>query len=165
MSEKAIISLGDCTTPELMFPSLEAKGPAEVIRELCAALQKAGCVNDFLSLYHAALNHEMMGASVVTGSWAMPHGRVTYGARLSFAVANLSAPMRWLDGSEATMVFLFAVPDAESSEYLRLLSGLGRLANDDALSKRLSQARESSEMFEILQQVPLRQPRRAPAAV
>lgn len=140
----------------MLSPRLLVHSPAEAIRELANLIQREGCVAEFLPLYHAALNHEMLGGGPVCEGWAMPHGRVVQGTRLAFAVGKLAEPLRWFDGSAATLVFLFSVPNAYASEYLRLISGLARLAKDPVESGKLMAASTPQEMWDVFARVAVR---------
>lgn len=156
-------TLGDYTSPALLLPCLQVHSPAEAIRELASIIQRESGGTDFLPLYHAALNHEMLGGGPVCDGWAMPHGRVVQGTRLVFAVGKPPEPMRWFDGSPAALVFLFAVPNSMSSEYLRLISAIARVSKDPVESARLMSATTAREMWDVFARAAVRGGRTTPA--
>lgn len=145
------VMLGRFTSPALLFPNLKAASPSEALRELCSALQREGVVQDSLSLYHAALNREMLGGGTVVDGWALPHGRMNHGARLGFALGRPTSPITWFDGSTVQLILFFAVPDAQSGEYLSLLSCVARMAADPEISRQLLSASTAAELWELLQ--------------
>jgi mannitol/fructose-specific phosphotransferase system IIA component (Ntr-type) len=61
-------------------------------------------------------------------------------------------------------VFLFAVPEMEAKTYLNLIASIARLSQNAELVEKLRLAQTAGAMFQILEQVPLRQPRPASAA-
>ena len=54
------------------------------------------------------------------------------------------------------LVFLFAVPATDSTQYLLLISGLARLAKENRLLEKLHAAQDTFQILEVLQQVKLR---------
>jgi len=90
---------------------------------------------------------------------------------LSFALGRSNEPLRW--GPKATrpvrLVFLMAVPEDDSSQYLSLISGLVRLAKDPELLAKIHAAQDAGQLLELLGksncgpvQVPIHRSRRRP---
>jgi len=130
-----------------------------VVGELCSALQREGRLKDLLPFYNAAMNQEYMSSSATPQGWALPHARVKELAGVCFALGRSDAPLEWLGPARlrVRMVFLFAVPETDAKTYLALISGLARLAQDEARMEGLVNASDGDAMLEILAQVPLRQ--------
>ena len=54
------------------------------------------------------------------------------------------------------LVFLMAVPATDATQYLRLISGLARLAQTPRLVQQLHAAQTAAQVLAVLQQVELR---------
>jgi mannitol/fructose-specific phosphotransferase system IIA component (Ntr-type) len=152
------MTLADFTSLELIVPQLRGHDEAAVIQELSQALQREGRVPDFLPFYDAALNREFLVSSDWEAGMAFPHARLPGLKELSFALGRCDQPLDWgaKAGHWVRLIFLIAVPATESTQYLSLISGLARLANDSRLVERLRAAEDVAGMFEVLQQIELR---------
>lgn len=161
------MTLSNYTTPALMIPRLRNRDASAVIAELCSVLHREKFVKEPLPFYNDVISREILSSTATSPGWAMPHARGRNLERLSFTLGLAAEPLRWFGdaGEPVNMVFLFAVPESETAAYLRLMSGLAKISRDPLLLERLRQAGDSQSMFELLQQVPLRQPRSAPAAL
>lgn len=158
-------TLGDFTHPRLIIPDLVARDVPGVIQELGQRLQREKRIPDFLPFYHAALNREFMGATDLDADMAFPYARVTGCDRLSFALGRSPTPLPW--GAQRAhgirLVFLTAVPAADTFEHLLFFSGLARLAQNRMLIDQLQAATSPDQMLEILGQVKLEPGFAAPA--
>ncbi len=154
----ASVTLADFTSPGLMVPSLRGCDAASVIQELSQAMQHEKRVPDLLPFYEAALNREFLVSSDMEAGMAFPHARLPGLKELAFALGRSEEPLRW--GAKAIrpvrLVFLLAVPKTDSTQYLLVVAGLGRLARDSQLVEKLQTAPDNFQMFEVIQQVELR---------
>jgi mannitol/fructose-specific phosphotransferase system IIA component (Ntr-type) len=158
-----VISLADYTNLELLTPCLENRSASAAIAELCSRLDHAGKVQDSLSFYDAVIRREKLSSTATAYGLALPHARSDGLPELSFALGITSEPLAWFDKTPepVRMVFLFAIPDGEVRNYLKLISGLARLSRDPVYLSRLLQAPDSQAMLQMLQQIPLREARAA----
>lgn len=148
-------SLADYSSASLMIPELRGLRSYEVIQELCLALQRENRIPDLLPFYHAILNHEFLVSSDTEAGMAIPHAPLAGLREPVFATGRSNEPIYW--GAKAMrtvrLVFLIAMPDTDSTQYLLLISSLARLSRDEALMQRLQTVPTAEQMFEILQQV------------
>ena len=162
MSTLTLISgaLAEYTTPQLMIPQLHHDDAPAIISELCAALGQQGWVHDQLALYSSVMNRESIASTALSG-WALPHARVEGLSRLCFAVGRTAKPINWFghSGGPIRLVFLFAVPQAQTAAYLTLISALAKFSSNQSGIQHLLEAGDSQAMFDILEQIPLRPPR------
>jgi len=156
-----VISLADYTSLELLTPRLENRSASAAIAELCSRLEHAGKIPDSLSFYDAVIRRETLSSTGTAYGLALPHARVDGLPELSFALGVTAEPLVWFDktAEPVRMVFLFAVPDGEVKNYLKLISGLAKLSRDPVYEARLFQASDSRAMLEVLHQIPLRDAR------
>lgn len=161
------MTLSHYTTPGLLIPRLRSRDAAAVIAELCSAMHREQRVEELLPFYNDVISRETLSSTVTAPGWAMPHARGKSLARLTFAIGLAAEPLPWYGdaGEPVSIVSLFAVPESETAAYLRLLSGFSRLSRDPLLVQRLLQASDREAMFDLLQRIPLRQPRSAAAVL
>lgn len=152
------MTLADFTTPGLIIPRLRGRDAATVIQELAAAMQQEGRVPDAESLCRAALSREGQGGTDMEDGMAFPHARLAGLKELSFALGRSDGPLLWGAGTARSvrLVFLLAVPAMDYTQYLRLISGLARLAKDGPLVKQLHAAQDAAQIIGLLRQVELK---------
>jgi mannitol/fructose-specific phosphotransferase system IIA component (Ntr-type) len=124
------MTLADFTRSGLIIPRLVSRDAASVIHELSLALQREGCVPNWLPFYHEALNREFLLSTDMEEGLAFPHARLSGLRELAFAFGRSDVSFAW--GPETTrqirLVFLLAVPANGADDYLPLVSGLARLS-------------------------------------
>jgi mannitol/fructose-specific phosphotransferase system IIA component (Ntr-type) len=127
-------------------------------------------VADVLPFYLAVLDRESLMASDWEAGLAFPHARLLALKEPAFALGRSDEPLRW--GGTAVrsvrLVFLIAVPATDWTQYLSLISGLARLAEDSQVVKKLHAAKNNFQMFDVLRNVALQaskllNPNQAPA--
>ena len=164
MSPSAMIStnpaptLADFTSPGLILPQLRGRDASAVIQELSQVLQSEQRVPDLRLFHQTVLNRESLMSSDLEAGMAFPHARLPVLKKLSFAFGRSQQPINWSGqaGSKVQMVFLMAVPEDDSGQYLSLISGLARLAKDRRLVEKLLTAPDAVQMFAALQEIKLR---------
>ena len=124
------MTLADFTRPGLIIPHLVSRDETSAIHELSLALQREGCVPNWLPFYHEALNREFLLSTDMEEGLAFPHARLSGLRELAFAFGRSDVSFAW--GPETTrqirLVFLLAVPANGADDYLPLVSGLARLS-------------------------------------
>ena len=148
------------TSPRLILPALRTCDTAGVINELCTLLHREGRVNDRAAFYHAVMSREMLAGTATETCWALPHARMEGLPRLSLAVGLSTSGVKWLGRDPVQLVFLFAVPEQETTSYLRLIAGLARLSQAPDRCEALLQAADGDAMWQVLESFPLREPKR-----
>jgi mannitol/fructose-specific phosphotransferase system IIA component (Ntr-type) len=152
------MTLADFTSRGMIIPHLRARTVASVIQELSQAMQREGRLADFLPFYHAALNRELLVTTNFEHGMAFPHARLSTVSHLSFAFGRAAEPLDWgVRGDQSVrMVFLLAVPQTDSTQYLLLVAGLARLAKNKDFLAKLQAPSDSEGLFRLLQAVDLR---------
>jgi len=151
------MTLAEFTTPGLIVPHLTGRDATSAIHELSLALQRAGCVSDWLQFYHAALTREFLLSTDLAAGVAFPHARSTSVRRLAFAFGRVDPPFLWSPKipQPAHLVFLVAVPASDSAHYLPLLAGLARLAGLAALRETIQHAPDFLQILAAFEQIDL----------
>jgi nitrogen PTS system EIIA component len=151
------MTLADFTRPGLIIPHLVSRDAPSAIHELSLALQREGCVPDWLPFYHEALNREFLLSTDMEAGVAFPHARLPGLRELAFAFGRSDAPFTWGQGitHPVRMVFLLAVPSAAADHYLPLVSGLARLSGNLLLLEAIRAATDSAALTAIFRQIVL----------
>jgi mannitol/fructose-specific phosphotransferase system IIA component (Ntr-type) len=152
------MTLADFTTAGLIIPHLISRDATSVIHELSLALQREGCIPDWLPFYHEALNREFLLSTDMEEGMAFPHARLPGLRELAFAFGRSDAPFAWGQGTSRPirMVFLLAVPANGPDDYLPLVSGLTRLSTNLAALEAIRRAVEPEEIMAAFRMVELR---------
>jgi mannitol/fructose-specific phosphotransferase system IIA component (Ntr-type) len=150
-----MMTLADYTAPDLIIPRLRSRDASSLTAELCTALEQQGRLNNRSAFLEAVIRRESLASTAMPPGWAIPHARLADIPRLSFALGRTPVPVSWFGGQPVSLIFLFAVPEAEAAAYLNLISGLARLNQDDARWARLASAPDGRSMFDVLQEASL----------
>lgn len=151
------MTLADFTRPGLIVPHLASRDAPSAIHELSLALQREGCVPDWLPFYHEALNREFLLSTDMEAGMAFPHARLSGLRELAFAFGRSDAAFTWGPGiaHPVRMVFLLAVPAAAADQYLPLVSGLARLSASPPLLDAIRDATDSAAIMAAFHQIVL----------
>lgn len=153
--------LADLTSPSLLVPRLAARSSAEAIRELAGLMARHGVVSDLESFIQAVQRREASASTVMEAGIAFPHGRMEGEGRIAFAFGRAKPAIPWGRAlSPVGMVFLMSIPSKDSSQYLRLISGLARLSKQPGAMARLAAAETADELRETLALAPISSPSR-----
>jgi len=152
------LSLGDFSGLDLIVPQLEGADSGAAIRELSAALERAGYISDSAGFSQIVLKREALASTASEQELAFPHGRLRGLARPVFAFGRAPAPILWSGAVNARvrLVFLLAASESDAQIYLQLISGLARISRSSEISTQLLQAIGVDEIMEVLRRVPLR---------
>ncbi|HUJ42735.1 MAG TPA: PTS sugar transporter subunit IIA [Opitutaceae bacterium] len=152
------MTLADFTRPGLIFEHLDSQDAASAIHELSLALQREGCIPDWLPFYHEALNREFLLSTDTEAGVACPHARLAGLRELAFAFGRSDKAFAWGPGvtHPVRMVFLLAVPLADPEHYLALVAALARLAADDSLLETIRRAPDGASLMAAFGRVALR---------
>lgn len=93
----------------------------DCVRGLAALLDAAGRLSDADAFVADVLAREAKGSTALPGGVALPHARSSAVLEPTVAVATLPAPVDAPNGHDFDLVFLLAVPEDRSGDYLRLL--------------------------------------------
>lgn len=160
------MNLGQFTETKLLIPRLFNDRPEGAIWELAKRLEVAGRIQHTPAFVEAAIRREAELATFLDGV-ALPHGRGAAVQQLSLAVGFSTVGIPWAGNHRecAHALFLIAVPLTEAGTYLRLMSGLAWLIQNQTALAALMRATQPEEMLRILASVQVVRPENRPAAV
>jgi mannitol/fructose-specific phosphotransferase system IIA component (Ntr-type) len=152
-------TLAEFTKESLIVPRLAARNIAGVIRELASAFRRSGPEWDGPPTFaETALQREQQMTTAMDFGAAFPHVRSPRCPQLCFALGRTDRPIVWgQPGSlEVRFVFLIAVPGADPSGYLRLLSGMSQLGKEPSLLTALIDAPGAAGILSVLARIAVR---------
>jgi PTS system nitrogen regulatory IIA component len=149
------MTLADFTRPGLIVPHLRGRDATSAIHELSLALQREGCVTDWLRFYNEALNREYLVSTELEAGLALPHARLVGLSEPIFAFGRSDEPFPWgsREARLVRLVFLLAVPAPATGRYLPLTASLARLAGNDPLLEAIRSAADAAGVLALLQQI------------
>lgn len=155
--EPVVASLADLTHPDLIVHCLREHDAAGIIGELSRKLGEMDCVPDILSFYQAVLNLKLLSDSIAPPGIAVAHARMAGIKRLWFAFGRSSLPVVWnaKDSRPVQLIFLLAVPPAETGCYLPLFSVLARLGQDSTVIAELVDSADDAEILTVFKRIRL----------
>jgi PTS system nitrogen regulatory IIA component len=127
---------------------------AKKLLEQMARLLTTGLDDDAREkdIYHQLLEREKLGNTGIGNGVALPHSRCDQAATAVVAVISLKNPIDFdsVDKQEVNLAFGLLVPKEASQEHLNLLADIARLMSDPHKKDKLSMAKTSLEIIELV---------------
>lgn len=123
-----------------------------VLRELVRLLDQGGRVGNSSQLYHDLWNREKKAGTAIGEGIAIPHVR-TLKVRepvLCFARSTEGVEFGAPDQQPVHLFFLIVGPPYDDRVYLRVYRALGGLLKSEDLRKRLLEAQNEGEIYQVL---------------
>ena len=139
---------------ELIWPDAAATGKSELLRSMCARLESLGYVTPGFEA--SVLEREAHTSTEVGKGIALPHGHSQFVNRSVVAVAKLTKPLDWFEGSdEVDLVFLLAVDLDEAAgmkdEIIKFYKSFVGFMEDGAAQARLRALHDEGEVIKLLE--------------
>lgn len=127
----------------------------EVIDDLIDQLDKNDYITDKKELKDAVLKREAEATTAIGMHVAIPHAKSSAVKQPVVAVMNNKHGIDWesLDGTLPNIVFLIAVPNDSSDTHLKLLQRLSRTLMDDNIRKKLIEATQTQQIYDLLKEI------------
>ncbi|MDQ0492379.1 fructose-specific PTS transporter subunit EIIC [Paenibacillus brasilensis] len=157
-SEQAvhIEKLTDIVTMDLINLNLEGITQDAVVDEMIGALEKTGAVSSANDFKQAILDREKESSTGIGMNIAIPHGKSEAVLKPSvvFGIKRSGVDWKILDGSEAKLIFMIAVPrNSKENAHLKVLQMLSRKLMDDHFREALLAVTTKEEAYQLLDQV------------
>ncbi|MGP3984082.1 fructose-specific PTS transporter subunit EIIC [Streptomyces sp. KR80] len=143
-------------TPRTVKEQLASGTKDAAVREMAGLLATTGKVADLEALVSAALAREEQGTTGLGEEIAIPHAKTDAVTAPVVSFARSAEGIEWgsLDGTKAKLIFMISVPEAAAGdEHLRLLALLSRKLMDSGFRERLTAARDTSEILQVLAEI------------
>ncbi|QDY84791.1 PTS mannose transporter subunit IIABC [Paenibacillus polymyxa] len=151
-----IEKLTDIVTMDLINLDLEGTTQDAVIDEMIGALERTGAVSSAGDFKQAILDREKESSTGIGMNIAIPHGKSEAVLKPSvvFGVKRSGVDWKSLDGSEAKLIFMIAVPrNSKDNAHLKVLQMLSRKLMDDHFREALLAVTTKEDAYQLLGQV------------
>ncbi|WP_434659467.1 fructose-specific PTS transporter subunit EIIC [Paenibacillus polymyxa] len=151
-----IEKLTDIVTMDLINLDLEGTTQDAVIDEMIGALERNGAVSSASGFKQAILDREKESSTGIGMNIAIPHGKSEAVLKPSVVFGLKRSGVDWksLDGSEAKLIFMIAVPrNSKDNAHLKVLQMLSRKLMDDHFREALLAVTTKEDAYELLSQV------------
>lgn len=148
--------LTDIVTPDLINLNLVGTTQDAVIDEMIAVLERKGAVRADGDFKQAILTREQESSTGIGMNIAIPHGKSDAVLKPSvvFGIQQDGVDWKSLDGSEAKLIFMIAVPrNSKQNAHLKVLQMLSRKLMDDDFREALLAVTTKEEAYQLLDQV------------
>lgn len=148
--------LTDIVTPDLINLNLVGTTQDAVIDEMIAVLERKGAVRADGDFKQAILAREQESSTGIGMNIAIPHGKSDAVLKPSvvFGIQQDGVDWKSLDGSEAKLIFMIAVPrNSKQNAHLKVLQMLSRKLMDDDFREALLAVTTKEEAYQLLDQV------------
>ncbi|WP_194541180.1 fructose-specific PTS transporter subunit EIIC [Paenibacillus sp. JZ16] len=148
--------LTDIVTPDLINLNLVGTTQDAVIDEMIGVLERNGAVRADGDFKQAILAREQESSTGIGMNIAIPHGKSDAVLKPSvvFGIQQDGVDWKSLDGSEAKLIFMIAVPrNSKQNAHLKVLQMLSRKLMDDDFREALLAVTTKEEAYQLLDQV------------
>jgi mannitol/fructose-specific phosphotransferase system IIA component (Ntr-type) len=146
----------DFICKDAIRPQVEAVDKESVIREMAAALLKAGQIaeDQFESIVQAILKREELGSTGIGRGVAVPHTKHPTVDKLCGTVAVSEGGVEFdsLDGEKVHLLFLLVSPPDRPGDHLRALENISRQLRDDSFCRFLKQSKTADDIWQLLEE-------------
>ncbi|MEC1667013.1 PTS fructose transporter subunit IIABC [Bacillus mojavensis] len=156
MEKTDIHKLTDIMSLDLIEPTLSGETRDDIIDEMIQKLSRTGMLHSESGFKQAIMNREQEGTTAIGMNIAIPHGKSDAVKKPSVAFGIKQSGIDWnsLDGSEAKLIFMIAVPkDSGGNQHLKLLQMLSRKLMDDSYRERLLSVQTKEEAYKLLDEI------------
>ncbi|MGE6754735.1 fructose-specific PTS transporter subunit EIIC [Rossellomorea sp. NPDC071047] len=156
MESIEINKLTDITNLEMIDVDLQGSTRDDVIDEMIQKLDRAGTITSPTDFKQAIIDREEESTTGIGMNIAIPHGKSTSVIKPSVVFGIKKDGVDWnsLDGSDAKLIFMIAVPkESEGNEHLKILQLLSRQLMDEEYRNQLLNAKTREEAYELLEEI------------
>ncbi|MCY8498874.1 PTS fructose transporter subunit IIABC [Bacillus atrophaeus] len=156
MEKTDINKLTDIMSIDLIEPTLSGETRDDIIDEMIQKLSRTGMLHSESGFKQAIMNREQEGTTAIGMNIAIPHGKsdAVKKPSVSFGIKRSGIDWNSLDGSEAKLIFMIAVPkDSGGNQHLKLLQMLSRKLMDDSYRERLLSVQTKEEAYTLLDEI------------
>lgn len=151
-----INKLTDIISTDLIEPYLSGETRDDIIDEMIQKLSRKGMLLSDSGFKQEILRREQQGTTAIGMNIAIPHGKseAVRTPSVAFGIKRSGVDWNSLDGSEAKLIFMIAVPkESDGNQHLKILQMLSRKLMDDNYRERLLSVQTKEEAFELLDEI------------
>ncbi|MDQ0483941.1 PTS fructose transporter subunit IIABC [Guptibacillus hwajinpoensis] len=151
-----VTKLTDIMNENLININLKGSKRDDVINEMISMLEMENVLKSTEDFRDAILARENESSTGIGMNIAIPHGKspAVSEPRVVFGIKREGIDWNSLDGTEARLIFMIAVPkESEGDAHLKILQMLSRKLMDDDYREQLLEVKSDEEAYELLKQV------------
>lgn len=146
------MKISDFLNVESIIPALESRDKAAAIEEIAGGLASCHRELDKQKVLDVLRERERISTTAIGEGVAIPHGKLADADRVLavFARSPEGVDFASLDGAPTHLFFALIAPENAAADHLKALARISRLLKDDVLRKRLMQAKDEHELYNII---------------
>lgn len=142
----------DLIRREMLLPSLKSTDKIGIIKELAAHLAANHPQIERDTLTRVLIEREALASTAIGEGVAIPHGKL---ASVNEIVACLGRVRRGvdfdsMDGQPTYLFFVLVAPETSTGAHLKALARISRVFKDAEFRRRLLNAEDADEMYQVI---------------
>lgn len=144
--------ISDMLDARAVVAEVAAGGKRDVLEELAQAVVAAHPELNKAAVVQTLLDREKLGSTGVGEGIAIPHGKLPGLNRIivGFGRSRKGVNFDAIDGKPVQILFVLLAPEDSPGTHLKALARISRLLKDLPFRKRLVDAGDGGELFEII---------------
>ncbi len=137
---------------DLLIPNLQSRNKKGVLEELAGILVNQGKLTDLEKVVEVLLDREKLGSTGIGDGIAIPHGKIKDLREVvaSFGRSREGVDFESIDQKPTHLFFLLVAPENSAGVHLKALARISRLLKDPNFRRRLMEAENVEELFQII---------------
>lgn len=133
---------------------LSGKNKQEILSSLVDVLEQDHKIKDRNQIIDSLLERERLGTTGIGHGVAIPHCKSSMVKELCVIIGRSTEEVDFqsLDGNPVQLFFLLVAPEDSTSEHLRALAKIARLAKDSSIRDKLLEIGSNEEFFKFLKE-------------
>lgn len=146
------MKISDFLDTESVIPELKSRDKAAAIEEMAGWLANCYRELDARKVLEVLRERERISSTAIGEGVAIPHGKLAGASRVMavFARSAEGVDFASLDGEPTHLFFALIAPENAAADHLKALARISRLLKDDVFRKRLMQAENQQELYNII---------------
>ncbi len=146
------MKISDFLNVESIIPVLKSHDKSTAIEEIAEGLASCHRELDKQKVLDVLRERERISTTAIGEGVAIPHGKLAGVDRVLavFARSPEGVDFASLDGAPTHLFFALIAPENAAADHLKALARISRLLKDDVLRKRLMQAKNEQELYNII---------------
>ncbi len=146
------MKISEILNKDLLIPNLQSKNKKGVLEELASVLVGQKKLPDLDRVVEVLLDREKLGSTGIGDGIAIPHGKIKDlgGVVASFGRSREGVDFESIDQKPTHLFFLLVAPENSAGVHLKALARISRLLKDPNFRKRLMEAGNEEELFQII---------------
>jgi len=148
------MKLSEIITRQSVIANLKARDKAGVLRELADVICTAESSIDKDALVKVLEEREKLGSTGIGDGVAIPHGKLNGIDKplMSFGRSKSGVDFDSMDTQPVHLFFLLVAPENSAGAHLKVLAKIARMLKNSNLRKRLLEAKDEDEIYNIIVQ-------------